>query len=49
MRQNTQLRLGLLFECAPDLKQAYDLREELTAIFEADHSPESGRAAIEDW
>jgi transposase len=42
-------RLGLLFECAPDLKQAYDLREELTAIFEADHSPESGRAAIEDW
>lgn len=42
-------RLGLLFECAPDLKQAYDLREELTAIFEAGHSKESGKAAIEDW
>ena len=23
-------RLALLFECAPDLQQAYDLREQLT-------------------
>jgi transposase len=42
-------RLGLLFECAPDLKQAYKLREELTAIFESDHNKQSGQAAIEDW
>lgn len=42
-------RLGLLFECAPDLKQAYDLREELTAIFETDQSKAAGQAAIEDW
>ena len=42
-------RLALLFECAPDLKRAYDLREELTAIFEADHAKESGAAAIKDW
>lgn len=49
LEKDEQERLGLLFECAPDLKQAYDLREELTAIFEASHSKESGRAAIEDW
>lgn len=49
LEKEEQERLGLLFECAPDLKQAYDLREELTAIFEADHSPETGRVAIEDW
>ncbi|MFN0086322.1 MAG: ISL3 family transposase [Blastocatellia bacterium] len=42
-------RLALLFECAPDLKQAYELREELTAIFETEHSKESGQGAIEDW
>ncbi len=39
-------RLALLFECAPDLKQAYDLRERLTGIFETAHSKESGTAAI---
>jgi Transposase len=27
-------RLALLFECAPDLKRAYDQREKLTGIFE---------------
>ena len=42
-------RLELLFECAPDLKQAHQLREELTAIFETEQSKESGQAAIEDW
>ena len=42
-------RLELLFECAPDLKQAYDLRQELTAIFDADHTRSSGRIAIEGW
>jgi transposase len=42
-------RLALLFECAPDLKLAYDLRERLTAIFETDHTKESGRAALKRW
>ena len=42
-------RLALLFECAPDLKQAYDLRERLTAIFETNHTKESGTAAIKHW
>jgi transposase len=31
------------------LKQAPQLREELTAIFETEHSKETGQAAIEDW
>lgn len=42
-------RLELLFECAPDLKKAYDLREELTAIFETDHDKSAATAAIEKW
>jgi transposase len=42
-------RLALLFECAPDLKQAHDLREKLTGIFETDHTKESGTAAIKRW
>jgi len=42
-------RLALLFECAPDLKRAYELREKLTGIFETDHSKESGTAAIKHW
>jgi transposase len=42
-------QLALLFECAPDLKRAYDLREELTGIFETDHSKKSGTAAIKSW
>jgi transposase len=42
-------RLELLLECAPDLKQAYRLREELTAIFETAHSKASGSAALRRW
>ena len=42
-------RLALLFECAPDLKQAYELREKLTGIFETEHTKESGAAAIKRW
>jgi len=44
-----QERLALLFECAPELKQAYDLRERLTSIFETEHTKDSGRAAIRGW
>jgi transposase len=47
--QEEQERLGLLFECAPELKQAYDLRESLTAIFETEHNKETGRAALRRW
>jgi transposase len=42
-------QLALLLECAPDLKQAYQLREELTAIFETAHSKASGAAALKRW
>ncbi len=42
-------RLALLFECAPDLKQAHELREKLTGIFETGHTKESGTAAIKRW
>jgi transposase len=38
-----------LFECAPEVKQAHQLREELTAIFETEQRKESGQAAMEDW
>jgi transposase len=41
--------VALLLECAPDLRKAYDLREELSAIFDADHTKESGARAITEW
>lgn len=47
--QDEHKRLALLLECAPDLKQAYDLREQLTAIFETNHTKESGTLAIKHW
>jgi transposase len=49
LEKEEQERLELLFECAPDLRQAHQLREGLTAIFETEQSKEAGRAAIEDW
>lgn len=42
-------QLKLLWECAPDLKQAYDLREALTAIFETEQSKESAQLALQQW
>lgn len=42
-------RLALLLEAAPDLRQAYDLREKLTAIFDRAHSKQSGIAALKRW
>lgn len=41
--------VSLLLECAPDLRKAYDLREELSALFDAAHTKESGTRAITDW
>jgi transposase len=42
-------RLELLLECAPELKQAYLLREQLTEIFETAQSKDSATAAIKRW
>ena len=42
-------RLALLLAAAPDLRQAYDLREKLTALFEREHSKASGTAALKRW
>jgi transposase len=42
-------QLALLFECAPDLKQAHQCREKLTEIFETDHTKQSATAAIKRW
>jgi transposase len=47
--QEERERLALLFECAPDLKRAYDFREELTTIFETDQDKASATAAIKRW
>ena len=44
-----QEAVALLLECAPELRKAYDLREELSAIFDAGHSKESGTRAIRQW
>lgn len=44
-----QERLDLLLECAPDLKQAYLLREQLSEIFETDHTKASAAVAIKQW
>ncbi|MGH9802245.1 MAG: ISL3 family transposase [Blastocatellia bacterium] len=41
--------LELLFECSPALRQAYRLREKLTAIFDTKQTPEAARAAFEQW
>lgn len=42
-------KLEHLFELAPELKQAYDFREELTAIFDGAHSKEQATRLILDW
>jgi transposase len=42
-------QLKLLWECAPDLKQAYDLREALTALFETEQSKEAAQLAFQQW
>jgi transposase len=39
----------LLLECRPDLRNDYNLREELSAIFDTEQSKESARCAITNW
>ena len=44
-----QAKLDLVFQHSPDLKLAYDFREELTAIFELPLSKEAAQVAIQEW
>jgi transposase len=48
---NTEERrtLRLLFRYAPKLKQAYDLQQQLTAIFDQHSSPASAQTKIRAW
>jgi transposase len=39
----------LLFECAPDLRKACNLREELNAIFDTEQSKKSATRSITNW
>ena len=41
--------LELLFECSPELRRAYQLREKLTRLFETSHTKESARRALQRW
>ena len=41
--------LELLFECSPALRQAHELREKLTAIFERKLTKEEATRAISVW
>ena len=41
--------LQRLFTYSPDLKSAYDFREDLTAIFDSPHSKDQAQTLIRDW
>jgi transposase len=41
--------LELLFDCSPELRTAYELREKLTGIFETQQSPQAARKALRRW
>jgi transposase len=49
LTEEEQQALTLLLEGAPELKKAYDLREELTAIFDTQHTKAPATAAIQGW
>jgi len=49
LKDEQKQQLDLFFECAPELKKAYDLRESLTAIFETRQSKEDGAQALCAW
>jgi len=49
LTQEEQGRLEVLFKHSPHLKQAYDLREELTRIFERARSKAEGLRRIKAW
>jgi transposase len=41
--------VDLLLACAPELRKAYDLREDLSTIFDTDQSKEAANAALTGW
>jgi len=41
--------LELLFECSPDLQRGYQLREQLTRIFETKQTKEAAQRALRHW
>ncbi len=47
--EDTKARLEKFFQYSPQLRMAYDFREELTAIFEKLLTKQDAKAAIEDW
>lgn len=47
--EDDKVRLRTLFHYAPDLHQAYSLREELTAIFNMNLTRSEGRQRLEKW
>lgn len=49
LRPDEQAVLQRLFQYAPDLKKAYDLREELTDIFEQDLRKSEAQPHIQAW
>ena len=49
LNENDKVRLRILFHYAPDLHQAYSLREELTAIFNMNLTVVEGRQRLEKW
>lgn len=44
-----QEAVDLLLECAPELRQAYDLREDLSAIFDTEQSKEAATESLAGW
>ena len=49
LRPEERQVLRKLWQLAPQLKQAYDLRQDLTAIFEQQLSPAAGKRKIRAW
>jgi len=49
LRDDQRQQLRLFLDYAPDLKQAYTLREELTALFEMKLSPEEALRRLDAW
>jgi len=49
LKEEEKKQLELLFECSPELKKAYELREALTAIFDESQTREEGAQALRQW
>jgi len=49
LQKSEQTLLNRLFVYSPDTENAYTFRQQLTQIFEADHTKESATAAIQTW